>query len=103
MKALGDQFLARAALADHQHRPAHRRGTARAFYRVEERARLADELIFPLHDQLIADFPICWQYSPHRRLPTSRLVQDFPSFSLFGTLLAEWFASNEPGRDEDHV
>ena len=50
VKALGDQLLAGAALADDQHRPVERRGAARALDRVEERQALPDELIRPLHN-----------------------------------------------------
>ena len=49
MKALGDQFLAGAALTDHKDRTIERRGAARALDRVEERQALTDELICPLH------------------------------------------------------
>ena len=49
VKALGDQFLAGAALADHQDRTIERRGAARALDRVEEGQALPDELICPLH------------------------------------------------------
>jgi hypothetical protein len=56
VQALGDQFLAGAALADHQHRAAHRRGAAGAFHRVEKGGRLADELISPLHGPEYSEF-----------------------------------------------
>jgi hypothetical protein len=61
MQALCDQFLAGAALADHQHRPIERRRAACAFDRIEEGSRLADELIRAFHAKRLADFPICWQ------------------------------------------
>ena len=41
--------LARAALADHQHRPIERRRAARDLDRVEEGARLTDELRCAFH------------------------------------------------------
>ena len=43
MQALGNQFLAGAALADQQHRSSERRGAARPLDRVEERQALTDE------------------------------------------------------------
>ena len=49
VKPFGDQLLAGPALADDEHGPVERRGTARALDRVEERQALADELICPLH------------------------------------------------------
>ncbi len=61
VEAFGDQLLARPALADDEHRPAQRRSAAGAFDRIEECARLADELIIPLHDHNIAKFPKAWQ------------------------------------------
>ena len=36
VKPLGDQFLARPTLADHEHRAIERRGAACAFHRVEK-------------------------------------------------------------------
>src|SRR5688572_22891895 len=49
MESLCDQLLAGAALADHQHRPVERRGTARPLDRVEERGGLADQMGIALH------------------------------------------------------
>src|SRR4029078_6879201 len=45
VQTLGDQFLAGAALPDHEDRAIERRGAAGAFDCVEEREALADELI----------------------------------------------------------
>jgi hypothetical protein len=49
VETFGDEFLAGPALADHQDRAAHRRGAAGALHRIEECARLADELDFAIH------------------------------------------------------
>ena len=49
VQALGDQFLARATIADHQHRPVERRCPARALDCVEKGQALPDELIDPFH------------------------------------------------------
>src|SRR5689334_8081529 len=53
MEALGDQLLAGASLANDQHGPVKRRGTARALDRVEERQALTDELFCPLHSPTV--------------------------------------------------
>jgi hypothetical protein len=66
MKALGNQFLARSALSDHQDRTAQRSGTAGALNCIEKGPGLSNELRFALHAQDIADFP----NSP-QELPTS--------------------------------
>ena len=58
MKTLGDQFLARSALTDHEHGTVERRGAARALHGVKERKALPDELIRPLHS------PDCWWQFP---------------------------------------
>ena len=60
VEPLGDQLLAGAALADHQHRAVERRGAARALDRVEEREALADELVCPLHRSPIQILTDCW-------------------------------------------
>jgi hypothetical protein len=49
VQTFGNKFLARAALADHQHRAIERRGAARPLDGVEKGQALADELIRPLH------------------------------------------------------
>ncbi len=51
VETLGDQFLAGAAFADHQHRTIERRGTARALDGVEKRNALADEIQGACHGQ----------------------------------------------------
>ena len=67
VQTLGDQLLAGAALADHEHRSVERRGAARALDRVEEREALADELVraFQLSlqnsDRLLVANPTIWQ------------------------------------------
>ena len=43
VETLGDQFLAGAALADHQHRPVEQRRPPRLLDRVEKGGRLADD------------------------------------------------------------
>ena len=58
VEALGDQLLAGAALADHQHRPVERRGAARPLDRVEKGQALPDELIRP------APCADCWWQIP---------------------------------------
>ena len=50
VEAFGDQFLAGAAFADHQHRTAHRCSAAGAFDRIQKHTRLSDELYVPVHD-----------------------------------------------------
>ena len=59
MQPLGNQLLAGAALADYQHRPVERRGTARPLDRVEKGEALPDELIGPFHS------PTCGGKSHH--------------------------------------
>ncbi len=54
MQPLGDQFLAGTAFTNDQHRAIERRGSARAFDRVEEGEALPDELSGSLHR------PDCW-------------------------------------------
>jgi hypothetical protein len=49
VQSLGDQLLAGAALANHQHRPVERRRTARPLDRIEEGKALPNELIGPFH------------------------------------------------------
>ena len=49
VEAFGDQLLAGAALADHQHRPIERRGAAGALDRVEKGRGLADQMSIPFH------------------------------------------------------
>ncbi len=61
VEALGDQLLAGAALADHQHRPVERRGAARPLDRVEEGGGLADQLGVAFHPQTLGRFPMLWQ------------------------------------------
>jgi hypothetical protein len=61
VKSLGNQFLARAALADHQHRAVERRGAAGAFERVEKGGGLANYLGCALHAQALAHFAKPWQ------------------------------------------
>ena len=56
VQALGDQFLAGAALADHQHRPIERGGAAGAFERIEKGGRFPDEIRFALHSRYLANF-----------------------------------------------
>src|SRR4051812_12070232 len=65
VQALGDQFLAGAALPDHQHGPVERRRTARALDRVEERIALANELLGPFQrSSLQRDLTDCWWQIP---------------------------------------
>ena len=56
--------------------------------RVEKGSRLPDELVFPLHGQLIADSPTCWQSSPWvaaRYIP--EIAGDCPNPELARSLL----------------
>ncbi len=55
MQALGDQLLAGAALANHQHRTVERSGAARALDRIENDVALPDECITPLHAPTVGD------------------------------------------------
>jgi hypothetical protein len=77
VKALGDQLLAGATLADHQHRPVKRRGAARPLDRVEKGQALANELIGPFH-------AVCWWQIP----PFGKDFQVFsgPNSALFAEL-----------------
>ena len=77
VEALGDQFLARPALADHEHRAVERRREARAFDRILEGRRLADELRFALHSQSLANFPVHWQ---GKSGGTANCASSFPLF-----------------------
>jgi hypothetical protein len=61
MQAFGDEFLAGAALADHQHRTIERRRAAGAFERFQKGRRLADDVDSAFHAELLADFPNNWQ------------------------------------------
>ena len=61
MKAFGDQFLAGPPFAYDENRPTHGRRTTCPLDRIEKGTRLADKLIFPLHDQDIGKFPNAWQ------------------------------------------
>ena len=87
VKALGDQLLAGAALADDEHRPVERRGAARPLDRVEKGQALADELVCPLHapiksGRLLVANPTIWQgFSarlPARKSTNFREIQAFP-------------------------
>jgi len=62
VKPLGDQFLAGPTLADDQHRTPHRSRATGALHRIEESGGLADELNISLHSQILANFPIHWQF-----------------------------------------
>jgi len=66
MEAFGDQFLAGAALADHEHRAVERRRLARTVDRILKGRRLADELRFAFHSQSLANFPAEWQVKSRR-------------------------------------
>src|SRR5690606_14301705 len=88
VKAFGDQLLAGAALADHQHRAPHRRRAAGALDRVEKGARLADEMLgLPIHDQLVAEIPICWQSPPYPSRGKRARYGDFRRFRVLARLL----------------
>ena len=82
VEALGDQLLAGAALADHQHRPVERRGAARALDRVEEGRGLADQLGVALHCQCLGRFPTNSQAqscAPRRRNAPFRRISAIPA------------------------
>ena len=64
VKTLGDQFLARPPLADDEHGPIERRGTARPLDRVEEGEALADELFSALHVSQLQNLTDCWWQIP---------------------------------------
>ena len=88
VEAFGDQFLAGPALADHEHRAAHRRGAAGAFDCVEKRARLADELNLPIHAHALADFPNLAQSAPPTISPKRGQNGASAGFARLGTPLA---------------
>ena len=88
MEAFGDQFLARPALSDHQHRALQGRRAAGPLDSVEESERLPDELIVPLHAP---------QYSAEAQglaiITNMSFVEfwrnaGFPPFPQFGTPVA---------------
>ena len=62
VEALGNQLLARAALADHQYGAIERRGAAGALDSIEKGQARPDELRCPLHvcEQLVCD-TMLWQ------------------------------------------
>ena len=64
VQTLGDQFLARSALSDNQHRAPHGRRATGPLHRVEKGARLPDKLVFPFHGQGIGNFAYGWQEAP---------------------------------------
>ena len=77
VEPLGDQFLARAALADYQHRTVERRGTAGALDRVEESEARADELIASLHANM------WWQIPPSGKLSVAAVGRKMALFARF--------------------
>ena len=74
VEAFGNQFLARPALADHQHRTVHRCGTAGPFDPASRKgARLADELAFPAPmANLYVKFPQCLAIDTNQRSRKTR-------------------------------
>src|SRR5690348_14355725 len=64
VETFGDQFLARAALADHEHRAVQRRSPARALDGIEERQALADKLVRAFHSVPIQKLADCWWQIP---------------------------------------
>jgi hypothetical protein len=55
VEALGNQFLAGAALPDYQYGPVERGCTARPLDRIEDRVALPDECFRPLHTPTVGD------------------------------------------------
>ena len=91
VETLGDQLLAGAALADHQHRPVERRGAARALDRVEEGQALADELVCPLQPSIKNLTDCWWQIPPFGkdfRAVRSSKIDGFPKVWPFPRNLA---------------
>ena len=68
VKALGDQFLARAALADYQYRTVERRGPARALDRVEEGKARPYELIGSFQRSPPPWANLWWQIPPYGKI-----------------------------------
>src|SRR5688572_26838018 len=88
VQSFGDQLLAGAALANHQHRPVQGRRPARPLDRVEEGRGLADELGVAIHEDvpgicrasahLLGYFTTSWQAKNANPTPE---VDDFRRFS----------------------
>ena len=89
MEALGDQLLAGAALADHQHRPVERRGAARPLDRVEEGGGLADQLGVAFHHQRLGRIPMLWQEKDATESGFKLKSRGFPPLFAIGTPLVE--------------
>ena len=87
VQPLGDQLLARAAFADHQHRPVQRGGTARPLDRIEERPGLADELVVAVHAEQLAYFANARQDQNRRLMPKPTTLADFRGFHSLARLL----------------
>ncbi|GLV29025.1 hypothetical protein TomTYG75_15460 [Sphingobium sp. TomTYG75] len=61
MEAFGDQFLARATLANNQDRAIEFGGASCLLDCVKERQRLADELAVSFHDHIMVKITTYWQ------------------------------------------
>ena len=100
VEALGDQLLAGAALADHQHRPVERRGAARPLDRVEEGGGLADQLGVAFHSPIDWDgFPTSWQEQSARIARRKRRNWRFSAISAIGTALVRIGVTADGRRD----
>jgi hypothetical protein len=84
MQTLGDQLLAGAALANHEHWAVQWRGAARPLDGVEKGKALPYELIGPLHVRIVGV-----SHHPLARYFTSKRGENprfFECFGIFATL-----------------
>ena len=84
MQARGDQLLARAALADDQHRTVQRRRAARLLKAIEKLSRPPDDLLNPIHSQELGYFTNSLQASIWHGVCQINKINDLP----FGTVPA---------------
>ncbi|GGB34666.1 hypothetical protein GCM10011380_25150 [Sphingomonas metalli] len=71
MESLGDEFLARPALADDEDGTVQRGGATGAFEGIQERPRLTDNLARPFHSQGLAQNPNVAQAANRSQRPFS--------------------------------
>src|SRR6187549_1127830 len=93
VQSFGNQFLAGAALADHQNRPVERRRPARPLDRVEKGRGLADQLGIAIHSlyvpggccagtHLLGYFATSWQVKNTNPTPSEGDFRRFSAISM---------------------